>query len=116
MIHCPGGVDPAHCLMRDTIAATESTPESYRSRHSTASTARLLSLARWTWQSVSPGMAVRPSRSMTRVEAPASGSISRVEPTATIFPSLTATAWATASRASMVNTRPLRSNRSAAST
>jgi hypothetical protein len=47
------------------MAATESMPGSYRSRHSTDSTARLLSLARCTWQSVSPGSAVRPSKSIT---------------------------------------------------
>ena len=48
----------------------------------------------WMWESIRPGMTVRPPRSMTRVAGPASARMSAELPIAAILPSRTASACA----------------------
>ena len=58
----------------------------------------------WTWASPNPGVTVRPRRSMTRVDGPASSVTSRSPPTATIRLPRTARARAQLVAGSAVNT------------
>src|SRR5580765_6877290 len=58
------------------------------------------------WESISPGITVRPCRSITRVPGPASARRSAERPTATIVPSRTASASCTDEARSSVTTLP----------
>jgi hypothetical protein len=63
-------------------------------------------MLKWLWPSMNPGTSVRPSRSTTTVCGPRCRSTSAADPTALIFPSLTATASAVGFASSMVSTGP----------
>ena len=107
--HPPGPTDFARARSISIACSRESIP-SHRSSSSHVLPAR----RRCRWLSISPGMAVRPLRSIVLVPGPASLAISWVEPTATMRSPLTATAWAIVKRSSTVTILPFENTRSAA--
>ena len=89
MSQAPFGARFAAARMRSSASASVRTPIQCTSVVK-ESPARMA----WMWESIRPGMTVRPPRSMTRVAGPASARMSAELPIAAIFPSRTASACA----------------------